>query len=302
MKSVLTIGLSPAFERVMVFPSMKEGEVNRAEKSYLFASGKALNVTRVLASLNREAVNITHLSRERKDEFIQLAERENLRIKYVISSSPTRCCTTIINKEKKSSTELVEEAGDIGEGVTEKFYSLFLKEVKNHSAVIISGKKAKGFEDWIIPKIVEECSKRNIPTVLDIRGKDLRDSLIYRPAVIKPNFVEFASTFLDSQDLNEADDNERLIKRVKEKIEELYSLYGVKSVISRGKYPVLSYDGLALHETEIPKIDALNTVGCGDTLTAALTHFLLDGDTLEEAAGKAVQKASLKAQKETFII
>lgn len=302
MESVLTIGLSPAFERVMVFPSLKEGEVNRAQKSYLFASGKAVNVTRVLLSLKRDAVNITHLSKGRKDEFLSLAEKEEIPVKFVLSSSPTRCCTTLINRENGCSTELVEEAGDVGKGVTEKFYALFEKEVVNHNAVIISGTKAKGFEDWIIPRIVEECSKRNIITVLDIKGKDLINSLGYRPTIIKPNLVEFASTFLNINNLNERDDNRILIEKIKDKMKELYLSYGVKTVISRGKYPVLSYDGLELYETQIPEVEVVNTIGCGDTLTAALTHFSLNGDPLSKAVGKAVEKASLKARKETFVL
>ncbi len=301
MDSVLTIGLSPAFERVLVFSSLKEGEVNRAKENYLYASGKALNVTRVLHSYKRPAVNITHLSLSRKDEFLALAEKEGLPVRYVPSQYPTRICTTLINREKGTSTELVEEAGYVGDGVSESFYSLFEEEIKNHKAVIISGTRAKGFDDSLIPRIVEECSKRKLLTVLDVKGEDLINSLEYRPTLIKPNLVEFASTFLGENNLNEGDDNIRLMEKVKDKMKELYDSYNTMSVISRGKYPVLSYDGDSFFETEVPDVKAQNTIGCGDTLTAALTHFLLSGCSLETAVGEAVKRASEKAEKETFL-
>ena len=81
--SVLTIGLSPAFEKVLVFPSFRENEVNRSTFHTLSASGKAINVTRVLGKLGRTAVDITQLGGPRVREFLALAEKENIRVRFV---------------------------------------------------------------------------------------------------------------------------------------------------------------------------------------------------------------------------
>lgn len=290
--SVLTIGLSPAFEKVLVFPSFRENEVNRSTFHTLSASGKAINVTRVLGKLGRTAVNITQLGGPRVREFLALAEKENIRVRFVETEAETRVCTTLINEEKGTSTELVEEANEVEAGVSEKMYYLFLDEIPHHSAVTVSGTKAKGFSDTLIPRIVGECGRRGVLTVLDIRGKDLLLSLKKHPSVIKPNISEFCSTFSVSKDKAE----------VEEKTREIYDTYGACTVITRGPEPSWCFDGKKFLEivspVEIEK--AVNTIGCGDTLTGVLTHSLLLGRTLEEAVREGMAAATHKAEHRSF--
>ncbi len=290
--SVLTIGLSPAFEKVLVFPSFRENEVNRSTFHTLSASGKAINVTRVLTRLGRTAVNITQLGGPRVREFLALAERENITVRYVETEAETRVCTTLINEEKGTSTELVEEANEVGEEVSERMYELFLDELPHHSAVTVSGTKAKGFSDFLIPRIVGECSSRGILTLLDIKGKDLLLSLEKHPSIIKPNISEFCSTFGVLPRRNE----------VEAKTREIYGTYGALSVITRGSEPSWCFDGRNLLEIESPvkPEKVVNTIGCGDTLTGVLTHSLLLGNTLEEAVREGMAAATRKAEHQSF--
>lgn len=296
MKSVLTIGLSPAFEQVLIFPSFTENEVNRCTFHRLYASGKAINVARVLLKAGRSATNITHLGGPRKNEFISLAEEEDIPIRYVNVNASTRTCTTVINKEKGTSTELVEEAEPVEEDTSSLLYSLFLEELPKHDAVIISGTKAPGYSDSLIPDIVRKCKEKGKLTVLDIKGENLLSSLKYNPDVIKPNLSEFAITFGISLNAQDEQIREKAVKVMKD----LYDGYGIKTVLSRGRDSLWYYADSGFGEIEIPKVKAKNTIGCGDTLTGIMTHFLLEGETLHNALVKGVKAASSKAQNETF--
>lgn len=299
MESVLTIGLNPAFERVYIFPSLKEGEVNRAKEKYIFASGKGINTSRALNILGRTNTNITHLGGYIREEFLSLARRENIDIEWVDSRSEIRTCTTLVNKKKGLSTELVEESNPVKEGTSLLIYNLFQNKVQNYKAVIISGSKAGGYEEWLIPAIVKECGKYGIKTVLDIRKDDLISSLKYRPYLVKINLSEFAETF-NLGLIDENENNGEIKKKAHSIMKELYSTYGTMTLISHGGFSSLYYDGEEEGEIECEKIKAVNTIGCGDTLTAAVTHYLLLGKSLKEAAKEGMHVATLAAANATF--
>ncbi len=301
MDSVLTIGLAPTFQKVLVFPCLKENEVNRCSSHTCTASGKAVNVTRVLTRLGRRAVNITQLGGPRVREFLALAEEEGIEIRYFLSSAPIRTCTTLINEENGTSTELVEEASPVENEASEKLFSLFEEEIGKHSALVISGTKAEGYSPGLVPSFVKRSSEEGKLVVLDIKGKDLVESLRYRPSVIKPNLPEFCSTFSIARGVLEEDENETLRDEVEKKMRELHEKYGVMTVISRGKYPAWVFDGIDFSAIENTlSLPVVNTTGCGDTLTAVMTHHLLSGLSLKKAVREAMKAAEKKASRRTF--
>lgn len=295
--SVLTVGLSPAFERVLVFDDFTPGVVNRAKENYLFASGKAVNVSRVLKMLRRDSTNITYLPDENAPLFLSLAEKEGITIKSIPASTVMRTCTTVIDRKRRQSTELVEECGKVEELLSDRILDLFRSEAPHHSALVISGKKAPGFKDNLIPQMVKEAGERGLMTILDIRGSDLLRSLEYSPSLIKPNLSEFCDTFgLEYR----GDDDETIKEDIERMMREIYRKYGTMTLVTRGSSSILSFDGSLFIETDVEKIDAVNTIGCGDTLTAGMTHMLMEGKSLKEAAEYGALLAGSKARSTTF--
>ncbi len=288
MDSVLTIGLAPTFQKVLVFPSFRENEVNRSTVHTCVASGKAINVTRVLTRLGRPALNITQLGGPRVSEFVSLCREEGISIRYFLSEAETRTCTTLINEEKGTSTELVEEAAEVEPHASKSLFSLFEEEEESHAAVIISGTKAPGYSDFLIPDIVRKCTENGKLTVVDIKGKDLISTLSARPVIIKPNLTEFCSTFNIASQISEENENREVQKAVWEKMHELHEEYGVMSVITRGKWPTWCFDGKKMSTIgNTLSLPVVNTVGCGDTLTGVMTHHLLDGCSHQQPTGQA---------------
>lgn len=301
MESILTIGLAPAFQKVLVFPSLRENEVNRAVSCTCVASGKGINVTRVLAGLDRPSTNITQLGGPGREEFLKLCRAEGISVRYFLSSSPIRTCTTLINEEKGTSTELVEEAAEVENEASDGIFKLFEDEIDKHAAVIISGTKAKGYSDDLIPSIVKKSTEKGKLTVLDIKGNDLLGSIPFRPSVIKPNLSEFCSTFSIAGDVREAEDNSGLRDAVEKTMRMLYDEYGVCTVISRGRFATWIFDGRAFQSVENTlSLPVVNTIGCGDTLTAVMTDRLLEGRSLEEAVREGMRAAERKASRRTF--
>lgn len=67
--------------------------------------------------------------------------------------------------------------------------------------------------------------------------------------------------------------------------------------VTRGANPILAWDRGRRFKIEIEKVDAVDTLGAGDVLHGAFTHFFAAGDDFEAALRKASQIATLSCRK-----
>ncbi len=296
MFPVLCVCLSATFQYTIVFNNLKVNEVNRTEEHFLSPSGKGINVARLLGKEGIPAKVITHLGGERKAEFLKLCNDENINIAYAEAPVPIRTSTTLVDRNTGTSTELLEEAYPVPEKLTGDVSSLFSENVAACSAVVISGSRPKGYRDTVYSDMVRMASSHNVLTILDIKGPDLVASLEYRPSIIKPNLQEFAETFLGRSDVLENDSNENLFQAVREEAARIYQRWNTRSVITRGKYDTWVYDGQDLKAVQNIDVPVINTIGCGDTLTAYMTSSLIKGDNLLSAVERGMRKATERAE------
>ncbi len=83
MAGFLTLCLTPTFQRTLRFSKVERGEVNRSNEYRLDASGKGINVTRVLQQLGFEATHLTHLGGAGRDSFLALASPDGTVVDWV---------------------------------------------------------------------------------------------------------------------------------------------------------------------------------------------------------------------------
>lgn len=266
----------------------------------LTAAGKGVNVAKALGRLGVESKNLTQLGGPRTGEFLSLCQREGVELKYAKTEAPIRTSFTIINKERAESTELVEETFDVPEALTDEIHALFKKEVDECSLVVISGSRPKGYRENIYSEMVRIAKAKGVPVILDIRGNDLKASLKYGPDIIKPNLSEFVSTFMEGVSVYENEESADLFGDVKALTAEIYKKYGTKTILTRGKYDTWVYDGEGVKTVKNIDVPVLNTIGCGDTFTAALASSLLKGEPLLDAVAFAMEKATERAQRLTL--
>ncbi len=289
---ILTVCLNPTFQSTMLFDSYSEGEVNRCSTHYLDVAGKGMNTARILSQLGAEASWLTHLGGPRKEEMLTLCAKDAVQVIHTDSASPIRTCTTIICNGV--CTELVQNPEPVSDICEQSIRVLFSGEISRAEALIICGTRAPGYSKGLYRDFVKEAKEAGKFVLLDIKGEDLLSCLPYRPDVIKPNFSEFVETFFGEK-VPEQGENANLLERVFVKMESLKKEFGCKSVISRGKHDLLLFDEspatVAIEPTQV-----VNSIGCGDTLTASLTLSLIQGHSLQHAASIATKHATIQAK------
>ena len=298
MKSdkVLTVCLSPTFQNSLVYDDFRENEVNRAVgEMNIEASGKGINVIRVVSQLGRKACCLLQLGGPRVEEYLALCKGEGLNVEPVLCDSVIRTCTTVINRKTGTSTELVENAHEVSSDTDKAVRQRFSELIEGCGALIISGTKAPGFGPDIYPWMVKTAKEKGLLVVVDIKGQELIRCLEYRPDIIKPNLSEFTYTFFKGIDVPENDSSEHIKKAVMDKAAEIYSKYGTKTVLSHGKFDTWAFDGEKGIAVPAIKADVVNTIGCGDSMTAGLVHALLDNKPFDEAIRFGMQCATQRA-------
>lgn len=289
---ILTVCLNPTFQNTMLFDSFTLGEVNRCLTHFLDASGKGMNTARILSQLGEEASLLTHLGGVRKEEMLNLCKKDKVEILSADSGSEIRTCTTIIAKGQ--CTELVEEPFAVEPSTELKIRQLYSNALKRADAVIICGTRAPGYSENLYSDFTFEAKQQGKFVLLDVKGHDLLSSLPFRPDVIKPNLSEFMKTFFN-ETIGEQEATEECKAKVIAKMESLHTLYGCSIVLSRGKEDTWLFDG-SFYTCPVISGHVINTIGCGDTLSAVLTSRLQKKQSLQQAIEEATRYATKNAE------
>lgn len=292
----LTVCMNPTIQKTLCFPIVHSNEVNRTAEHRLDVSGKGINVSRVLTQLGKKALHLTQLGGTFRPLFLELCKKDLIDIRFAESGSEIRFCYTLLEEHNHGVTELVEESEAVSEKTECAILDLFQELMPKSDWLVISGTKARGFSNSLVPEMVKRAKECGKNMILDIRGDDLLNSLPYKPDVVKPNMLEFVSTFFPEyiKQGKFAVPEEEMLPLVKEKALEL-SLKGTNVVITRGSKSVLSFQDGTFNEMSFGAIIPVNTTGSGDAFTAALASSLSEGKPLDEAIRNGIRCGALNA-------
>jgi 1-phosphofructokinase family hexose kinase len=286
--SFLTVCLHPVIQRTYELACLRENQVNRCLAQRVDASGKGVNVSRVLVQLGQEVVHLTQAGGSSAEYFLRMAHNDGLDLRWVDSQSEIRTCCSLLNRSTHTSTEIVEEAEPVGSHTDAAIRALFFDLLPSSSVLIISGTKASGFLPDLFPWMVQTAKSHGAMVVLDYRGAELLESLPFRPDIIKPNRQEFMDTFFPSQ-------SGVAEKRIHEKMVELQE-QDIQVVLTDGAGPVLYTLNNHIAHCKVPILEPVNAIGSGDAFTAGLAAAFQETHDLTVSVEKAVWCGCRNAQ------
>lgn len=293
MKPILAVCLNPVIQNTLVFDTVTPDQVNRAARYRVDASGKGVNVTRVLTQLGQDCVHLTHAGGQNRDWFLAMCRTDGLDVRWVDSGSDIRICTTVIDLSAGTATELVQEAQTVQPSTEADFMRLFDMVLPGCAMLVVSGTKASGYSDRIVPWMAERAFQLGVPAILDIKGQDLLACLRWRPLVVKPNIHEALATWPLE---NSGKRKEAVRAHIAAIAAELKIRYGTELVITRGKESIWFNEGSQPAEEPIVPARVINPIGSGDSFTAGLAHVIVNGGNLREAVREGARLGSRNAE------
>ncbi|KHS58496.1 MULTISPECIES: 1-phosphofructokinase [Terrisporobacter] len=269
---ITTITFNPSIDRMYRVSSMNIGEVQRVVSAKATAGGKGINVTKVCKILQEEPLAMGFLGGY-NGEFIKEELRKlDIKNKFTKINQETRNCLNIITDDKVS-TEFLEKGPILEDGDLEKFENDIKEVMKSTKILVASGSYCQNIPLDYYEKIGNLCRENNVKFILDTSGEALKVALKSKPYLIKPNTDEI------KQLLNiDIESRDEVISAGKKLIE-----MGAENVcISLGKDGMIYLNAEEVYEAKVPKIEAVNTVGSGDSTIAGFSVGILRGYEIEE--------------------
>ena len=271
---IVCVGTTPVWQRSMSFERLRLNDVNRAAVAVDYASGKSINVARVLSYLGEDGVRaMGFVGGDTGKAILAYLRREGIRRSFIRFPGATRQCITVIDRSNGTATELVEEAMWVGEQSWRRLGEKLDKWLPRAKACVLSGSlPLDGPQDFYL-----SCLQRipaGVPVVVDARGEPLRHALRHGGFIAKLNRDELGTTLG-----REIDSDARL----RAAIREVLPRNGCAVVTAGAEGAVIARrDGA--WRVRPPRVLAKSAVGSGDAFAAGMVLKLVAGAPVEVAA------------------
>lgn len=268
---IIAAGLTPAWQQMLVFDELKIDAVNRAREAYWCSSGKVLNVGLALHHLGGPSRTVA-LVGGMPGKSIE-AEFEGLGApsRWVWAEQPTRVCTTVLDRARGQTTELVENAHPVTPTEVDSYLQAFAEEARSAELAVLSGSLPAGAPPSFYRDLMDRTAAR---IVLDARGPELLAALELRPLCVKPNREELSRTFGRPLETPTA---------LREAMEETCRLGAGWVVVSQSTQALWALGDGRLHVFRPSRVATVNPIGCGDCLAAGIAWALRDGLSMPDA-------------------
>ncbi len=271
---ILIVGLSPAWQRTLVFDEIVPGKVNRAARVSETAAGKGVNVARVASILGADVKLLTVAGGKRGQLLKAQLKRQRLNARVVPVNAETRICQTLLSQDR--TTELVEEAGALTAVEVREVLRGFALDVREADLVVLTGTVPKGCGDDFYARLVDESARRGVRVLIDAQKAQLRNALKRRPFLVRINRDELtAATGIDCA--GRKGDLPALGKLMR---------HGPRwAVISDGPGRIYASEtpGSRVSAFTPPRVETKNPIGSGDAMLAGIAVALVRGQPILDA-------------------
>jgi len=254
---IYTVTFNPAIDYVMYADTIQSGDTNRSSSEEIYFGGKGINVSLVLKELGVESKALGFVA-----GFTGLAIEEYLKdtgIKTDFIKLDAGFSRINVKIKGGEETEINGCGPDIPSDKVEEFL-LKTDEIKNGDTLILSGSIPHLMPNDIYENILERLSNREVRIVVDATGELLKNTLKFRPFLIKPNKDELGDLF--DKTLKTKEDIITCAKKLKE--------MGARNVLvsMAGDGAILLDEEGNVHSTLSKKGKVINSVGAGDSMVA----------------------------------
>lgn len=279
---IYTMTANPSLDYIMRLPEFIPGATNRAKETELFAGGKGINVSTILARLGHVNTALGLIAGFSGKKLSEMLEERPFGKDFIQCEGYTR-----INVKLKAGVE--SEINGTGLRFTQREINALCAKVsvlKKGDVLILSGSIPEGLDSTFYRSLMEQAGSE-VLTVVDATGALLKNTLELHPFLIKPNQAELEEFFGQSLQSPEQ------IAKAAQKLQKL----GARNVlISRGSQGAMlaGMDG-RVWIAGCPQGKLVNSVGSGDSMVAGFVAGWLDTGSLEQAFVQSIYCGSATA-------
>ena len=284
---IYTLALNPAIDRTFWVERIDFEESTRVNQECRYPGGKGIDVSRVLTNLGLPNIALGFTGGFVGNELECRLACEGVHTDFMPITGETR--TNIIVHETTTGRQILLTAS--GPEVSSFELGTLIKKIedlKDVTLLAMGGSLPPGVLPEAYRRIIATMKKRGVTTLLDADGQALRVGIQGGPDYIKPNAHELSE--LVGRELNELEDIIEAAEGVRSQ--------GVGTVlVSRGAEGMVLVGEGHRYLTTPPQIQAVNTVGVGDSSVAGFIYGLATGLSLKDCVIYATAAGTATALK-----
>lgn len=282
---ITTITLNVAVDKAYVIGKLTDHTVMRVSRCTNTAGGKGLNVAKVVHMCGEE-VQATGFVGGFNGAYVEdMLKKQGIPSQFVHVQGETRSCINVLD-EDGGSTEFLEPGEPVRPEEVQAFLDQFDDIIADSSVVTISGSVPKGVDVTMYARLIEKIKAQGKKVVLDTSGALLKESIKACPTMVKPNTDEI-------EDLLGIKVNNH--KDLVEGAKKLHDMGIPVVVVSLGGDGALVVSDEGVFRGQPPKIEVVNTVGCGDSMTAAFAVGFARGMNIQDSLRYAIAVSAANA-------
>ena len=282
---VYTVTFNPSLDYVLDVPNLVDGAVNRTVSEKIYPGGKGINVSIVLNNLNIDNRAICFIAGFTGQALKKLLELKNINADCIdIKNGMTR-----INVKLRGETET--EINGQGPVIEHQYINNVLYEklgyLDHEDYLVLAGSIPGSMSETTYSEIAQMMEYNGCKVIVDATGELLKQTLQYKPFLVKPNVSELGKLF----DV-EIKDKDMAVSYAG-KLQEMGALNVIVSMAGDGAI-MLAEDG-RVFSLDAPKGDVKNTVGAGDSMLAGFLAGYIETGDYEQAFKLGVCTGSASA-------
>lgn len=267
---IFTVTPNPVLDRTLNVPELIVNDVLRASEVLLDAGGKGFNVSRALANMHMDSTAMAFLGGGTGEMLARMMAARGIRCDFTPVAEETR--TNVVVQEPGGRHIKVNEAGPV---ISPQEVAAMIKRIDDVAQAgdlwVFAGSLPRGVSTDFYRTCIETVARRGARAVLDANGDCLRDGVMARPFLLKPNLLEAEQA--TGRPVHDAGDAPAALDQL------LADGIGMVA-ISMGGDGVLAGSAGERVWARPPAVLARNTVGAGDATVAGMIWALAHGGDL----------------------
>lgn len=269
---ILVVNLNASVDKRYKISEVTKGSVMRASHVDNTPGGKGIHVANVVTILKEDCIATGFLG-GKTGEFIEEKLNEyNIRQDFVKIQGDTRECIAIITDDL-TQTEILEPGPEVKISEQDEFIKKYTELIKDSDIIVASGSLPRNIPKDFYGKLIKMANDLGKKFLLDTSGDLLKEGIKAKPFFIKPNKDEIEAL------------TGRKIESVEDAIAEIKEFHkqGIELVvISLGSDGSIAGYNNKFYKVNVPKVNAVNPVGSGDSYVGGIAVALQRGYNIED--------------------
>jgi 1-phosphofructokinase len=191
-ETVLTVTPNPSLDRTFVTGPLVLGEVNRALSEAVEASGKGVNVSRVLHAAGAATLAVLPVGGTEGEHLRKLLDVDLLPYALVPVHAPTRTNTTVAETGGRT-TKVNSPGAPLLPAEADALVAMVARQARTAQWAVFSGSLPPGSERDLLPRLIEAARDAGARIAVDTSGEALVVAAECGVDLLAPNAAELAA-------------------------------------------------------------------------------------------------------------